>query len=501
MNYSQKTKWKLLLVFFAVIIVAVSLWYSNELVRKIENEERVKIHVWADAIKEKARQVKYENALFNEIATDERKKVQLWADATKMIANPNVSMADLSFIFELVKNNENIPVILTDDKAKIITTRNLPDSTRQKDSAYIKAQFEKMREQHEPIVIDIYKGQKNFIYYEDSRVFSELKRVLHEQSESFYSEVVQNLASVPVILTDSTRKKVIQYGSIDTVVIHNPASLQKLIASMEQSNPPIIIDLGENGKQYIFYEESSLTRDLRYFPYVMLAIMGVFIFIGYFLFSTARRGEQNRVWVGMAKETAHQLGTPLSSLMAWVEYLKEKDPNVADELQKDVKRLETITNRFSKIGASPQLEPQDVGTVLLESIDYFKRRTSQKVRFNYKITPNTDTVAPINAPLFSWVIENLFRNAIDAMGGQGDLSIEVSELPEELLVDVTDTGKGIPKSNFSTVFEPGFTTKERGWGLGLSLCKRIIRDYHGGRIFVKSSELNKGTTFRIVLKK
>jgi hypothetical protein len=501
MKYSQKTKWKLLLVFFAAIIVGASLWYSNQLVHKIEDEERVKIRLWADAIQKNARLVKYANDIFNQIRTDERKKVQLWADATKMIASPTVSMTDLSFIFELVKNNENIPVILTDDKYKIISTRNLPDSTKQNDSNYIKAQFAKMKGQHEPLVIDIYKGQKNFLYYEDSRVFSELKGILNDLSESFYSEVVKNLASVPVILTDSTRKKILQHGSIDSIAMKDSASQSRLIASMGQSNPPIEIELGEGGKQYIFYEESSLTKELRYFPYVELGIMGIFIFIGYFLFSTARRGEQNRVWVGMAKETAHQLGTPLSSLMAWVEYLRAKDIGIADELQKDVKRLEIITQRFSKIGSSPQLEPQDVSNVLEETIDYFRARTPQKVKFNYIIAPNTDTVAPLNPPLFSWVIENLFRNAIDAMGGQGSLTVEVSEQPEVLYIDISDTGKGIPKSNFKTVFEPGFTTKERGWGLGLSLCKRIIQGYHGGKIFVKSSELNKGTTFRLILKK
>jgi len=500
MKYSQKTKWKLLLVVFAVIIVGASLWYSNLLVRKIEDEERVKVRLWADAIQRKARLVKYANDLFNQIGADERKKVQLWADATKMLASPTVSMADLSFIFELVKNNENIPVILTDNNNHIVSTRNLPDSSKQNDSAYIKKQLAQMRQQHEPIQIDIYKGQKNFLYYEDSRVFSELKGILNDLSTSFYSEVVENLASVPVILTDSTKQKILQ-GNIDSVHLHNPESFKKLIASMEESNPPIVIQLGEGGKQYIFYEESSLSQELRYFPYVVISIMGLFIFFGYFLFNTARRSEQNRVWVGLAKETAHQLGTPLSSLMAWVEYLREKDMSIADELQKDVKRLETITSRFSKIGSSPQLEPLDVSTVLEESIDYFKVRTSQKVKFNFNIAPLTDTVAPINAPLFSWVIENLFRNAIDAMAGAGTLSIEVSEQPETLFIDVSDTGKGIPKSNFKTVFEPGFTTKERGWGLGLSLCKRIIKDYHGGRIFVKNSELNKGTTFRIALKK
>jgi signal transduction histidine kinase len=501
MDFSQKNRWKLLLVLFAALIVGASLWYSNILVKKMENEERVKIRLWAETIQKKARLVKYANNLFNEIGADERKKVQLWADATKLLASPNVSMTDLSFIFELVRNNENIPVILTDNNDHIISTRNLPDSTKQNDSLYIKSQLEIMRKQHDPIEIYIYKNQKNYLYYEDSRLFSELKVVLNDLSQSFYSEVVKNLASVPVILTDSTKNNVIASGNIDSTILSHPPKVKEVIANMAQSNVPIVIELGDAGRQYIFYEESSLSKELRYFPFLVFGIMALFIFFSYTVFSTARRVEQNRVWIGLAKETAHQLGTPLSSLMAWVEYLKEKDVAIADELQKDVKRLETITNRFSKIGASPQLEMQDVSIVLLESIDYFKVRTSHKVKFNYTVTPETETLAPINAPLFSWVIENLFRNAIDAMSGEGSLSIEVSSQPEALNIDISDTGKGILKSNFKTVFEPGFTTKERGWGLGLSLCKRIVEDYHGGKIFVKNSEINKGTTFRITLNK
>ena len=500
MDYSQKTKWKLLLVLLASVIVGTSLWYSNLLVHKMETEQRIKVRLWADAIQRKASLVHYANDLFNEIGEDERRKVQIWAEATKMLASPNVPATDLSFIFELIRNNENIPVILTDNKNHIISSRNLPDSTKEDDTAYVRKQLAEMRKQHTPIEIDIYRGQKNFLYYKDSRVFSQLKGVLNDLSKSFYAEVVKNLASVPVILTDSTQKTVMASGNVDSAIIKNSARFKNLLAGMAKSNPPIVIRLGK-GKQFIFYEESVLSRELRYFPYLVLGIIGLFVFFSYTLFSTARRGEQNRVWIGLAKETAHQLGTPLSSLMAWVDYLKEKHIDIATELEKDVKRLETITSRFSKIGASPQLEMYEVSNVLEETIAYFKVRTSRKMKFNYRVEPGTDTVAPLNPPLFSWVIENLFRNAIDAMAGAGELTIEVSEHPQALYIDVSDTGKGMPKSNFKSVFEPGFTTKERGWGLGLSLCKRIVENYHGGRIFVKSSEFNKGTTFRIILKK
>jgi hypothetical protein len=500
MNYTQKSRWKIFLAFVAFVIVGASLWYSNMLVTKIQKEERNKLRLWAEAIQRKARLVKYANTLFNQIGADEREKVQLWADATKQLASANVSNFDLSFIFKVIQNNKTVPVILTDDKNKIIVSRNL-DSAKQNDTNYIRATLAIMRAQHTPIEIPIYKTQKNYLNYEDSKLFTELKNILNDMIQSFMSEVVTNSVSVPVILVDSSGANLIAFGNVDSIKIHDLAYRKQLITSMAESNTPIIVELGEAGKEYLYYEDSSLSKELRYFPYIELSIMGLFIFFSYFLFSTARRSEQNRVWIGLAKETAHQLGTPLSSLMAWVEYLKARHIENTEEMEKDVKRLETITSRFSKIGSAPQLEIQDVTTVLNETIDYVRARTSQKVKFSFSVAPKADTVAPLNSPLFSWVIENLCRNAIDAMGGEGHLTINVTDQMQFLYIDLTDTGKGIPKANFKTVFEPGFTTKARGWGLGLSLCKRIIEDYHGGKVFVKSSELNKGTTFRIVLNK
>lgn len=500
MNYNQKSRWKIILVAVASVIVGVSLWYSNILVNKMQLEERQKVKLWAEAIQRKAGLVKYANTLFNQIGGDERRKVQLWADATKMLASSEVSNADLGFVFKLIQDNQTVPVILTDGNGKIISSRNL-DSLKQNDTSYLNKTLAQMKLQHQPIEINVYKTQKNYLYYQDSKVFTELKGVLNDLQNSFMSEVVANAASVPAIITDSTSTHIVAYGSVDSTHINDSAYRKQLIATMESSNTPITIELGEGSKEYIYYEESSLSKELRYFPYLEFSIIGLFMLFSYFLFSTARRAEQNRVWIGMAKETAHQLGTPLSSLMAWVEYLKDKEFANASELEKDVKRLEIITSRFSKIGSSPQLEAQDVGAALQETLDYMRARTSQKVKFTFNLPPNGDAIAPINAPLFSWVIENLFRNAIDAMSGVGALTVEVTDQMQFLYIDITDTGKGIPKGKFKTVFEPGYTTKERGWGLGLSLCKRIIEDYHNGKIFVKSSELNKGTTFRIVLNK
>jgi signal transduction histidine kinase len=242
---------------------------------------------------------------------------------------------------------------------------------------------------------------------------------------------------------------------------------------------------------------------LRYYPFIQLAVIGLFLLIAYLLFSQARRSEQNQVWVGMAKETAHQLGTPLSSMMAWVELLKLKgvDHETLVEIEKDVNRLETITDRFSKIGSLARLEPTDIVKLIYDSISYIRSRTSQKVKFIITPDLNTEILVPLNIHLFEWVIENLCKNAADAMEGSGEVHIDLSEDDDHVIIDVSDTGKGIPKSRYKTIFNPGYTSKQRGWGLGLTLSRRIIVNYHSGKIFVRSSVLNKGTTFRIMLKK
>jgi len=243
-------------------------------------------------------------------------------------------------------------------------------------------------------------------------------------------------------------------------------------------------------------------QQLKFYPYFQFFIIGLFLIISYYLFSTSRKVEQNQVWVGMAKETAHQLGTPLSSLIAWVEYLKLKgiDENTLTELSKDIKRLEIITERFSKIGSVPKLEDEDVKAVINQSLDYLKVRISKKVNVTLHSSNSSIVYAKVNPSLFSWVLENLIKNAVDAMKGDGNIDIHISDQTQFIYIDISDSGTGIPKGNQKTIFEPGFTSKKRGWGLGLSLVKRIIENYHAGKIFVKQSDEN-GTTFRIVLNK
>ena len=271
---------------------------------------------------------------------------------------------------------------------------------------------------------------------------------------------------------------------------------------MREQHEPIEISFGPDMKQYILFKDSDVLVRLRYYPYFQLAVIALFLFVSYLAFSSSRKAEQNQVWVGMAKETAHQLGTPLSSMLAWLELLKMKGTGTeyTSEIEKDLQRLQTITDRFSKIGSAPALKRENVYTVMQHSVDYIRSRSSDKTVFKLE-APDYEVNVPMNVPLFEWVIENLLKNALDAMSGTGSINVKISDQQQFVYIDISDSGKGVPKNAYKTIFKPGYTTKSRGWGLGLSLSKRIIEEYHGGQIFVKSSELGKGTTFRIVLNK
>jgi len=282
------------------------------------------------------------------------------------------------------------------------------------------------------------------------------------------------------------------------------AYFNRQLRKMKGQHKPALMTGVEGEKLIAYYKDSFILTQLRFFPYIQLGVIGLFLLTAYVAFSSARRAEQDQVWVGMAKETAHQLGTPISSLMAWVELIKsrfdaEDDPLVA-EMENDIHRLEIITDRFSKIGSKPILEDHVVYLVVQNFVNYFKVRTSDKIKF--EITGDNQVRAMLSIPLFDWVIENLLKNAANAIENEGSIVINIIEnlVKEEVFTDVTDTGKGIPRSKFDTVFQPGYTTRKRGWGLGLSLTKRIVENYHSGQIFVKDSELGKGTTFRIILK-
>ncbi|NQY09630.1 MAG: HAMP domain-containing histidine kinase [Flavobacteriales bacterium] len=380
--YNQKLQLKLVLLVSAILIGVASLWYTDEFVSKLADEER--------------------------------KKVELWSKAMKELASMDVenSSKDFNMAINIISSNETVPIILVDN--------------------------------------------------------------------------------------DSINR----YRNLDSVKAEKPGYLEEQLAIMKEQHEPIPIYISDDHYQLLYYKKSTLLVKLQYYPIYQLGIISLFIIIAYLAFSSSRKAEQNYVWVGMAKETAHQLGTPLSSLLAWFEILKSQgaDEATLKEIRQDVSRLETITERFSKIGSTPKLDEHNVVEILTNAVAYLKRRVSNRVHFS--ITTEDDTaMAMLNAPLFEWVIENLIRNAVDAMKGEGSIKINVTTNKQTVLIDIEDDGKGIAKTKQNAVFNPGYTTKKKGWGLGLSLVKRIVENYHQGNISVLKSEAGKGTTFRIVLKK
>ncbi len=390
--YSNKGKYKWIILFVAAIIGITSIHYTNLLVTQLKDREKRLIELYANTLEYNANQKDNQN---------------------------------LGFIFqEIIVPNNSIPVILTDGSGNPIDYRNLPiksSFTEVEKQEFLRNELEIMKEDHEPIMIR-FENNNGMTY----------------------------------------------------------------------------------SYNYVYYKNSKLLDQLRYYPYVQLSIITIFGVLAYLAFNYSKTAEQNRIWVGLAKETAHQLGTPISSLMAWLEYFKTvekiRDQELVLELEKDVARLEMITSRFSSIGSTPLLNYEDIHQAVRSTVNYLQKRISSKVIFKVNALP-VDIRAKINIPLFDWVIENLCKNAVDAMGGEGTIDIDIRKAPDgNVMIDIADTGKGIPKSKLRNVFLPGYTTKSRGWGLGLTLVKRIIENYHQGKIYIKSSEPDVGTTFRIILK-
>jgi len=314
-------------------------------------------------------------------------------------------------------------------------------------------------------------------------------------------QILSGNETVPVILCDDQNNVMFQMNIDMEQVKDSAAFLKKKVEAFRKSHPAIVID-NDAFKQYVYYDDSYTLKRLQIYPYIQLGVLAVFILTSFLALLSTKKAEQNKVWVGLSKETAHQLGTPISSLMAWTEYLKMKDPDssIALEMEKDVDRLQIVADRFSKIGSMPSPDLLELREVVTNSVNYLQNRISKKVNFSFEY-PDNPVFVYLNNSLFSWVIENLTKNAVDAMGGKGAIKYTITETSSQIYLDISDTGKGISKSKFKTVFSPGFTTKARGWGLGLSLTKRIIESYHNGKIYVKSSEMGVGTTFRIELKR
>ena len=316
-------------------------------------------------------------------------------------------------------------------------------------------------------------------------------------------DVLQKIGVTPMIQVNASGY-IKDFKNISWDIQRDPDSLKlyDLLSELKLENAPIAIRYKEVVNQTLYYGDSELLKKLQYYPLALLLIMALFAAVLFFFFQTSRVSEQNRLWAGMAKETAHQIGTPLSSLMGWITLLKEQNiaPTSVDEMEKDVDRLTVITERFSKVGSLPELHDHDVARATEEAILYLKKRSSQLIQWTWDV-PTNEIRIPINLPLYSWTLENLIKNGIDAMKGQGGLTIELVERKNEVVVRVSDTGQGIAPKNVKRIFNPGFTTKQRGWGLGLSLVRRIIVDYHQGSIAVLKTEMGKGTTFEIRLKK
>jgi anti-sigma regulatory factor (Ser/Thr protein kinase) len=322
------------------------------------------------------------------------------------------------------------------------------------------------------------------------------------QNIEFLYSIIENNNTIPVILTDEN-DSIISSGNFDNARLRDADYLKSQLAKIKKKNNPIFIDLGNDHRNLIYYKDSIILTQLNYYPYVQTGIIVLFILFAFLAFSSSRKADDNQVWVSMSKETAHQLGTPTSSLAGWVEILHHKYPEITltKEISLDVDRLEKITERFSRIGAKPALARENIISIITGTVDYLKSRTSSRVKYRFGFDPSGEITIPVNSALLEWVFENISKNAIDSMEGNGEIIYTISETEKSIMIDISDTGKGIPKRSFKKIFNPGYTTKQRGWGLGLSLARRIIEEFHKGKIYVRHSEPGKGSCIRIILNK
>ena len=497
--YVRKKRWKIALSIVAVVIVILSIHYTNNLVKKFAAQEQRQMTMWAEAVQTHAELMNYTERFFREVSNQENKRVELLAMAYRrfLAASPN---ENIGVYLDIIQSNISIPVVITDSDDNITLSINL--SKKHQGKVVFDSEMKEDFSIYQPIRIDIY-GKESWLYYNESLIYTELRNVLDDMFDFFITDVADNAAGVPVIILDQSQKKILSFGNLDASMMNDIDYVEKQLKIMSEENMPIEVKYLDDEKAYIYYRSSDLLRIVRYFPIVQILVITFFMIVAYLLFSYARRSEQNQVWAGMAKETAHQIGTPLTSLMGWIELLKLQDTQFigTTEMEKDIDRMKTITERFSKIGSIPTLESQDVIATVNETMNYLKRRFSNnKFEFDLQI-PERSIIVPLDSALFSWVLENLTKNALDAMEVHGTLTVQITEDAENVYIDVSDTGKGMQRSAYKEIFKPGYTSKKRGWGLGLSLARRIVEDYHKGKIFVKSSAVGQGTTFRVSLRK
>lgn len=528
--YHRKQRWKLALLGAALLMFFASIWFSYQIVNKVQEKELDRVQQWADAVKRKSELVNLTNRTFNELSATltklqerDRQKVQMWSLAMNEVNKP---LDDYSFVMRIITENNGIPMILTDQAENIVKDYNLEaldvrikgeielthGNAKQtlKDSLFNLAKADSLahylsfwRENRQPIEIDLFEGAKQKVFYFDSIYYQsqkliELQKSRDSLTQAFTNELIQNDNLVPVMFIDKSSGEVIATNISE----YDSTNTDEIIASLAAKNDPIAVRLGAENEGIIYFEYSPEVTQMKYFPFVQFFIIGLFVLIAYLVFSTFRKAEQDQVWVGMAKETAHQLGTPISSLMAWNQLLEAKgiEKDITDEINKDIERLNTVTNRFSKIGSEAILNEEDITDILDGVVQYLRKRISSKISLNYTAEGDELITAMVNRSLIEWVIENITKNAVDAMDGSGRIDIVVRQVEDQVQIDIADDGKGIAANKLKAVFQPGYTTKTRGWGLGLSLVKRIVEDFHKGKVYVLRSEVGKGTTFRITLK-
>lgn len=497
--YSKKQQWKKILILIGLVIIGVIFYITTLLVSNVKTAELEKIQLWSEAIKKKAELVRLTNAAFDELAENERNKVKLWARATEEFKKP---LADFGLALEIIQNNNNIPLILTDEKGDYLSHKNF-DFKSSTSRIEIQAKIDSISviwaKQNQPLVIKYFEERKQKIFYSNSKKYFQLQISRDSLLNSFSKDIMNNIAQLPVIFWSKEGDSLISSNVISFKTSFEEAS--NLKTTMQNENEPVSISLAKDQNGIIYYGDSSILFQLQYFPLFSLLIIAIFLLISYLTFSSFRKAEQNQVWAGMAKETAHQLGTPLSSLQGWIEILRDQklaNTEAFLEMEKDINRLIMVSERFSKIGSSVVLKSTDLLSFFDTYLEYMQKRIPKTVLLTTDLGTKS-IFAEINTPLFSWVVENLMKNAADAMNGSGELKISLVKINSNIHVLIEDNGNGIPSAFQKTIFEPGYTTKERGWGLGLSLAKRIVEGHHKGKIQVKSSKKDEGTTMEIII--
>lgn len=493
-----KGRLKLIILTLTIGLALLALWQVQRVAKQVRESEEAKVRLWASAIGQRNQMAAATAHFFQQATLDEHRKMQLYTDILQSFNDPDLS-TDLKFSLAYVNyivDSSHTPIIIAKARDSIITVPQ--------ELAGQKLEGELLEEysQNPPFRYRIW-GMPMTLYYKESEYYTQLREVLAGFTMSFLADITQNSVLVPVVIVDSSRSTVLAHGNIDGERFEMRGERLISLLDKEFNNEPIEITLPDGHPAYVYYSSTPLLRSLRWLPLFYFFIAFVLIVVSYYLFRTARTAEQNRIWVGLAKETAHQLGTPLSSLTGWVEYLRGKEftEQYAAEVEKDLHRLDTITHRFSKIGSVPELKDEDVREATMAAVEYLQSRAPRRVKFNVTFPDGEPFVAPLNSHLFQWVVENLCKNAIDAMDGAGDITVVASQDARKIYIDISDTGRGMTPAVQKRIFDSGFTTKTRGWGLGLPLARRIVNQYHRGRLYLKYSVPGQGTCFRIELKK